>query len=80
MEITKTLHDEWLLLKEHGDIKAIHQLSKVSEPIIREALKTGKGSDRTMGAINNYYVQKRKRQADKLKEMSERLLTVNSNQ
>jgi hypothetical protein len=76
MEIPKTLHEEWLLLKEHGDIKAIHQLSKVSEPIIREALKTGKGSDRTMGAINNYYVQKRKRQADKLKDMSERLLQL----
>ena len=50
--------------------------AKISEPIIREALKTGKGSDRTIGAINNYYVQKRKRQADKLKDMSERLLQL----
>jgi len=77
MEITKNLHAEWQLLKEHGDIKAIHTLSKISEPIIRQALKTGKGSDRTIGAINNYYVQKRKRQADKLKSMSEQLMTMN---
>ena len=76
MEITKNLHTEWQLLKEHGDIKAIHTLSKISEPIIRQALKTGKGSDRTIGAINNYYVQKRKRQSDKLKDMSERLLQL----
>jgi hypothetical protein len=76
MEITKTLLSEWKLLKEHGDIKAIRELSKISEPIIRQALKTGKGSDRTIGAINNYYVQKRKRQADKLKSMSEQLLSM----
>lgn len=80
MEISKQLLDEWQLLKEHGDVKAICELSKISAPVVRQSLKTGKGTDRTIGAINNFFVQKRKRQADKLKHMSQRLLTVSNNQ
>ena len=74
MEITKALHDEWMLLKEHGDVRNIATLSRISEPTIRNAIKTGRGSDRAIGAINNYYAQKRKRQADKLKTMTDKLL------
>lgn len=75
MNIPKDLFAEWNLMKDHGDIKGIVKQSNISKNTILEAFRTGKATEKTMAAINKYFVIKRKRSAARILAMSEKLLS-----
>lgn len=51
MKLLKSIKDK----VEHGDIKLIHEATKISMPTIGNAIRNGRGSRKTIEAINNYY-------------------------
>lgn len=51
MKLSKKILDK----KEHGDILAIHKETGLSKPTIGNALRSGKGSRKTILAIEKFY-------------------------
>lgn len=51
MKLDKKTKDKY----EHGDIKKIHEETKISAPTVGNAIRTGRGSRKTIIAITEFY-------------------------
>lgn len=58
-----TKKTEWALLKQHGDIEAIHSAKNISKDKIRKAFDYGDFDSDTKKAIDSFFSKRKKQLA-----------------
>jgi hypothetical protein len=69
MATTKSKQTQWLLLKKHSDIQAIHDQKGISKDKIRKAFDYGDYDDDTEKKIDDYFKKKYSSSQQKLNKL-----------